>query len=105
MPIRPHLHHFYPYSPKHPSSVIPNHYRFLSTPPNSTPPDPFHHRIPSRLLPYLTPYLNHFRNAPLTHVTTFLLLHELTAVVPLAGIWWGLHSLRIPLPALLPSTI
>jgi len=39
---------------------------------------------------YTTPLLN----APLTHITAFLLLHELTAVVPIFGLAGLFHYTR-----------
>ncbi|KAL1645725.1 hypothetical protein SLS58_003609 [Diplodia intermedia] len=43
--------------------------------------------LPSRPLRYLSP----LRSAPLTHVTAFLLLHEVTAIVPLVGLAATFH--------------
>ncbi|KAI9722932.1 MAG: hypothetical protein M1812_001381 [Candelaria pacifica] len=43
-------------------------------------------RIISRLPKFLQKYTAPLINAPLTHVTSFLLLHELTAVVPLLAL-------------------
>lgn len=45
------------------------------------------HPIIKRLPPFLHPYTLRFLNAPVSHVTAFLVLHELTAVVPLFGLW------------------
>lgn len=42
-------------------------------------------RIESRLPRFLQRYTKPLRNAPVTHVTAFVLLHELTAIVPLFG--------------------
>ncbi|KAL4788498.1 hypothetical protein BJX76DRAFT_315841 [Aspergillus varians] len=42
----------------------------------------FNDRLPSFLRAYTTPLLS----APATHVTSFLILHEMTAVVPLLGL-------------------
>ncbi len=39
-------------------------------------------RLPTRLQRYTTPLLQ----APLTHITAFIVLHELTAVLPLFGL-------------------
>ncbi|KAF4544127.1 Mitochondrial seryl-tRNA synthetase protein [Lasiodiplodia theobromae] len=44
-------------------------------------------RLPGRLQRYLSP----LRSAPLTHVTAFLLLHEITAIVPLVGLAATFH--------------
>ncbi|EGP85310.1 uncharacterized protein MYCGRDRAFT_105511 [Zymoseptoria tritici IPO323] len=43
-------------------------------------------RIESRLPKFLRRYTEPLRNAPVSHITAFLLLHELTAVVPLFGL-------------------
>ena len=39
-------------------------------------------RLPRFLQKYTTPLLN----APITHITSFLILHEITAIVPLLGL-------------------
>ena len=43
-------------------------------------------RIESRLPRFLQRIFTPIRNAPVSHVTAFLILHELTAVVPLFGL-------------------
>ncbi|KAI9654930.1 MAG: hypothetical protein M1821_005683 [Bathelium mastoideum] len=43
-------------------------------------------RTISRLPHFLQRYITPIRHAPLSHVTSFLLLHEITAVVPLVGL-------------------
>ena len=48
-------------------------------------------RITSRLPRFLQRYTAPLLNAPLTHVTAFLILHELTAVVPLLGLAGFFH--------------
>ncbi|OJD13363.1 hypothetical protein AJ78_06175 [Emergomyces pasteurianus Ep9510] len=86
----------------------PASHRPFSTPPAappprqrpSTPPQPhsnssrlrsrlqtFNNRAPRFLRSYTTPLLN----APVTHVTSFLILHEITAVVPLLGLTGAFH--------------
>ncbi|KAH6637012.1 hypothetical protein F5144DRAFT_628971 [Chaetomium tenue] len=65
------------------------------TPPNPSPspqkPTTRLHRILTRLPPPLQHYTTRLRSAPTTHVVAFLLLHELTAVVPLAGLFALFH--------------
>lgn len=68
--------------------------RNLSTPPkHSTPKDfrsrlrQFNDRLPRFLRTYTTPLLG----APVTHVTSFLILHEITAIVPLFGLVAAFH--------------
>ena len=48
-------------------------------------------RITSRLPKFLQGYTTPLINAPLTHVSAFLLLHELTAVIPLLGLAATFH--------------
>lgn len=48
-------------------------------------------RITSRLPKFLQGYTTSLINAPLTHISAFLLLHELTAVVPLFGLAATFH--------------
>ena len=43
-------------------------------------------RVLNRFPRFLHPYTNGLRNAPVTHVVSFLILHEITAVVPLVGL-------------------
>lgn len=69
--------------------------RNLSTPPKQspTPKDSrsrlrqFNDRLPRFLRTYTTPLLG----APVTHVTSFLILHEITAIVPLFGLVAAFH--------------
>ncbi|KAI9834578.1 MAG: hypothetical protein M1819_002954 [Sarea resinae] len=48
-------------------------------------------RILARLPRFLHRYTNPLRTAPLTHITSFLLLHELTAIIPLFGLAAAFH--------------
>ncbi|KAK3308763.1 uncharacterized protein B0T15DRAFT_382743, partial [Chaetomium strumarium] len=48
-------------------------------------------RILSRLPRPLQRYATRLRGAPLTHVAAFLVLHEITAVVPLLGLFGLFH--------------
>ncbi|KAK4501132.1 hypothetical protein PRZ48_006938 [Zasmidium cellare] len=59
------------------------------TPPTNPPkPEPTSRitRLESRLPRFLRRYVAPLRNAPLSHITAFLILHELTAIVPLFGL-------------------
>ena len=47
--------------------------------------------ITSRLPKFLQGYTTPLINAPLTHISAFLLLHELTAVIPLFGLAATFH--------------
>ncbi|KAM0794616.1 hypothetical protein BDR22DRAFT_874832 [Usnea florida] len=51
-------------------------------------------RITSRLPKFLQGYTAPLINAPLTHISAFLLLHELTAVIPLLGLAATFHYTR-----------
>ncbi|KAG5368901.1 hypothetical protein CKK34_2550 [Yarrowia sp. E02] len=46
--------------------------------------DPILKHIPR----FIRPMASRFKNAPVSYVTSFLLVHEITAVVPLIGLWW-----------------
>ncbi|KAK3359353.1 hypothetical protein B0T25DRAFT_95629 [Lasiosphaeria hispida] len=48
-------------------------------------------RILSRLPPSLRKYTDRLRDAPLHHVVAFLILHEITAVLPLFGLFGVFH--------------
>ena len=48
-------------------------------------------KILSRTPKFLRPTISALQNAPVTHVTAFLLLHELTAIVPLFGLAGAFH--------------
>ncbi|KAJ1979810.1 hypothetical protein H4R34_002682 [Dimargaris verticillata] len=45
-------------------------------------------------------YANRLRNQPTSHVLAFALLHEITAIVPLVGLYWLLStaSWQLPMP-------
>ncbi|KAA8915128.1 hypothetical protein TRICI_002737 [Trichomonascus ciferrii] len=51
------------------------------------------HPIFKRLPKFLHKYAVNFINTPVSHVTSFLVLHELTAIVPLFGLWGVFHYL------------
>lgn len=58
----------------------------------STQPQPSHlARIEARLPRFLHRHTTPLRNAPISHITAFLLLHELTAIVPLFGLAAAFH--------------
>ncbi|KAM9900878.1 hypothetical protein OXX69_005741 [Metschnikowia pulcherrima] len=50
------------------------------------------HPILKRIPRFLRPYTTQFITAPVSHVTAFVILHEITAIVPLIGIWYTLHQ-------------
>lgn len=61
------------------------------------------HPILKRVPKFLLPYTKNFINAPISHVTAFLILHELTAIVPLVGFWYLFHKYHWSVPMDLPS--
>lgn len=74
-------------------SPLPSPRRTLSTPSPSTP-KKTHSRLRKlndRLPPFLRTYTTPLLGAPITHITSFLILHEITAVVPLFGLVAAFH--------------
>jgi hypothetical protein len=69
--------------------------RYFSTPrPGDGPApaaNPTYTRILNRTPKFLRPTVAALHNAPVTHITAFLLLHEVTAVVPLLGLAGAFH--------------
>ncbi|KAF2705767.1 hypothetical protein K504DRAFT_459862 [Pleomassaria siparia CBS 279.74] len=79
-------------------SLIPLRRRPLSRPyaarQSPTPPPASSERIVrfNRRLPrFLHKYTNALGNAPITHITSFLILHEITAIIPLLGLAATFH--------------
>lgn len=66
----------------------------LSTPPAGGPTehDFKTHPILKRVPKFLRNYTAKFVNAPFSHLIAFIVLHEITAIVPLIGIWYYLHQ-------------
>lgn len=50
------------------------------------------HPLLSKIPRFLRPYTTQFITAPVSHVTAFVVLHEITAIVPLVIIWYVLHQ-------------
>jgi hypothetical protein len=48
-------------------------------------------RLLNRLPKFLHPWTAGLRNAPVSHITSFLILHEITAIVPVVGLAAGFH--------------
>ena len=78
---------------RNPSTVLrPGQKRLFSVKPDDVKPNVSEktrsrvQRITQRLPNFLQRYTTPLINAPLTHISAFLLLHELTAVVPLFGL-------------------
>src|SRR5436190_18574891 len=49
------------------------------------------HNLSNRLPLFLRTYTTPLLNAPIAHITSFLILHEITAVVPLFGLVGAFH--------------
>lgn len=49
-------------------------------------------RLEARLPRFLARYVKPLRNAPISHITAFLVLHELTAIIPLFGLTFAFHK-------------
>jgi Hypothetical protein FLILHELTA len=62
-----------------------------SSPRQSPPPRTGFERVLSRTPKFLRPTVSALHNAPVTHITAFLILHEITAVVPLFGLAGAFH--------------
>ncbi|EPE02722.1 mitochondrial seryl-trna synthetase [Ophiostoma piceae UAMH 11346] len=93
-----------------PQSVVRRPY---STPARTTPPPPPSSgsaastastartdRILSRLPPSMQRYTSRLKDAPVSHVVAFLILHELTAIVPVLGLFGLFHYLADNNPVL-----
>lgn len=61
------------------------------------------HPILKRIPKFLQPYTTGFINAPVSHVTAFIILHEITAIIPLFGFWYVFHKYPGLIPLDLPS--
>ncbi|EGV65486.1 hypothetical protein CANTEDRAFT_113012 [Yamadazyma tenuis ATCC 10573] len=60
-------------------------------------------KILNKVPSFLKPYTINFINKPIANLTSFLILHELTAVGPLIGIWYLFHKYQISIPLDLPQ--
>ena len=49
-------------------------------------------RIHAKVPSFLRPYTAKLVNAPVTHLTSFLILHEITAILPICGLAAVFHS-------------
>jgi len=60
----------------------------------------------SRLFPkFMRKYANRVSQAPFSHITSFLILHELSAIVPLFGIWGLFYYLDYSPAGIFPNWI
>lgn len=62
------------------------------------------HPIIKRLPNSMKKYGKRFVNAPVSHLTAFVILHELTALAPFLGLWYAFHQIGF-LPTDIPSWI
>lgn len=62
------------------------------------------HPIIKRLPNSMKKYGKRFVNAPVSHLTAFVILHELTALAPFLGLWYAFHKVGF-LPTDIPSWI
>jgi Hypothetical protein FLILHELTA len=53
--------------------------------------NPTYQRLVARTPRFLRPTLTALHNAPVTHITAFLILHEITAIIPLFGLAGAFH--------------
>ncbi|CAH6719235.1 hypothetical protein CLIB1444_02S03928 [[Candida] jaroonii] len=60
-------------------------------------------KILSKVPKFMKPYTINFVNRPVTNLVSFLILHELTAIVPLIGIWYVFYKYDISVPLDLPE--
>lgn len=81
-----------PPSPSPPQCAIRNRpVRHYTTPTSASTSQSRIERFNRRLPRFLHKYTNALGNAPVTHITSFLILHELTAVIPLFGLAGYFH--------------
>ncbi|KAI5780842.1 hypothetical protein EDC01DRAFT_667414 [Geopyxis carbonaria] len=57
-------------------------------------------QIAARLPKSLRPYATRFAHSPGSHLTSFLILHEITAILPLGGLFWVIHKTQWSPPGL-----
>lgn len=60
-------------------------------------------KILNKVPRFLKPYTVNFIRLPIKNLTSFLILHEITAIGPLIGLWYLFHKYDILIPLDLPS--
>lgn len=60
-------------------------------------------RILNSVPKFLKPYTVNFINKPVSNLTSFLILHELSAIVPLIGLWYVFHKYNVTIPLDIPQ--
>ncbi|CAI5756432.1 unnamed protein product [Candida verbasci] len=61
------------------------------------------HPILKRIPKFMQNYSLKFINAPFSNLLSFIIVHELTAIIPLVGIWYYLHQHPGLIPIDLPT--
>lgn len=61
------------------------------------------HPILKRVPKFLRSYTKQFINAPFSHLISFLVLHEITAIIPLFSLWYFFHNHPNYIPMEIPS--
>lgn len=62
---------------------------------NPSPPPPLSNTSFSKIPRSLQRYVSGLKHAPGKSIMAFLILHELTAVVPFGLVWWGVRTLDL----------
>lgn len=60
--------------------------------PEPSPTPPSSSSVEKKLPGWAAKYAHRFKNNPASHITSFLILHEITAVLPLPILFWFFHS-------------
>lgn len=60
-------------------------------------------KILSKVPKFLVPYTVGFIKRPVANLTSFLILHEISAIVPLIGFWYLFHKYQFSIPLDLPQ--
>lgn len=82
---------FRAFRPPTASQRVPIHRRFATEPPPTPSAQSRIERFNRRLPRFLHKYTNALGSAPVSHITAFLILHEITAIVPLLGLAATFH--------------
>ncbi|KAL6452338.1 hypothetical protein SBY92_001596 [Candida maltosa Xu316] len=61
------------------------------------------HPILKRIPKFLRSYASKFINAPISHLISFVILHEITAIVPLVSLWYFFHQHPNYVPLEIPT--
>lgn len=61
------------------------------------------HPILKRVPKFLRSYASKFINAPISHLISFIILHEITAIIPLVSLWYFFHNHPNYVPMEIPN--